>query len=70
MNLPDIIKLYSMIIASEEEGYVIKKIPQSKLREQPFVPILIEKRKPKGTAETWLERNLKGFMKYMIEYAE
>tara|TARA_E500000318_G_C3450573_1_gene168629 strand:- start:260 stop:472 length:213 start_codon:yes stop_codon:yes gene_type:complete len=70
MNLPDIIKLYSMMIASEEEGYIVKRIPQSKLREQPFVPIVIEKKKPKVSAETWLDKNLKGFMRYMIEYAE
>ena len=45
MNLPDIIKLYSMRIASEEEGYIVKRIHYSKLREQPFVLISIEKKK-------------------------
>lgn len=68
MDLPRIIQLYALITAQEE--MVIKQIPQEKLREQPFVPIIVRQNKPKVSVEGWLNKNLKGFLKYMIEYSE
>tara|TARA_Y100001970_G_C14047604_1_gene757165 strand:- start:310 stop:516 length:207 start_codon:yes stop_codon:yes gene_type:complete len=68
MDLPRIIQLYALITAQEE--MVIKQIPQKKLREQPFVPIIVRQNKPKVSVEGWLNKNLKGFLKYMIEYSE
>tara|TARA_R100000458_G_C8056960_1_gene101630 strand:+ start:171 stop:377 length:207 start_codon:yes stop_codon:yes gene_type:complete len=68
MDLPRIIQLYALITSQEE--MVIKQIPQEKLREQPFVPIIVRQNKPKVSVEGWLNKNLKGFLKYMIEYSE
>ena len=68
MDLPRIIQLYALITAQEE--MVIKQIPQEKLREQPFVQIIVRQNKPKVSVEGWLNKNLKGFLKYMIEYSE
>ncbi len=68
MDLPRIIQLYALITAEEE--MVIKQIPQEKLREQPFVPIIVRQNKPKVSVEGWLNKNLKGFLKYMIEYSK
>lgn len=68
MDLPRIIQLYALITAQEE--MVIKQIPQEKLKEQPFVPIIVRQNKPKVSVEGWLNKNLKGFLKYMIEYSE
>ena len=69
MTLPEIIQLYALMTASENE-IIPRKIPQKKLLAQPFIPIVIKRNKPKLSVETWLNKNLKGFMRFMIEYAE
>ena len=67
MNLPDIIQLYALITSTKENK--IRILSRKQLKEIDWKPVVIKK-KPKVSCEKFLEKNLKGFMRFMIDYAE
>lgn len=67
MNLTNIIQLYALITDTEDNK--LQVLSSKQLRDLNWKPEVI-KQKPKVSVEKFLEKNLKGFMRFMIEYAE
>tara|TARA_R100000664_G_C2755980_1_gene143756 strand:- start:17 stop:277 length:261 start_codon:yes stop_codon:yes gene_type:complete len=70
MDLPAIIHLYALITSAESNKPTV--LTRAELRELNWKPEVIKMR-PRGSklnVESFLQRNLKGFFKYMIEYSE
>ena len=69
IDLPNIIYLYSLINSNEGDTLRALPLPQEELKALQWKPTVINC-KPRITTEHYLEKNLSGFFRYMLEYPE
>ena len=69
IDLPHIIYLYSLINSKEGDTLRPPPLPQEELKALQWKPTVINC-KPKITTEHYLEKNLSGFFRYMLEYPD
>ena len=67
MDLPNIIYLYSLINSKEGEALRAQPLTQEKLKGLNWKPTVIDC-KPKINAQHFLEKNLTGFFRVLVEY--